>query len=166
MEKDNKNSNYSVLESMENFVAQKYSEMSAQNKKTVFISSIVMSVLLVAASQVAYMLGLPELIGIFIGAPAGVIVFFILFVKLELERSIVSNLKEKNSVRMRWNKLIKYWAFFIPFLLLLSIFNIQPLGGALLIGAFLMSVSFIRKSEEEIFYTDNGEVDPRDLEQE
>lgn len=166
MEKDNKNSNYSVLESMESFAASKYNEMSSKNQTTLFVSAIVMSLILIAASQVSYMLGLPELIGTLIGAPAGVIVFFILFIKLEVEKGIITNLKTKNSLRMRWNKLVRYWAFFIPFLLLLSIFNVLPLGGALVIGAFLLSVSFIRKSVEEAYYADNGVVDPRDLEEE
>ena len=162
----NKNANYSVMAAMESFASKKFIQLDEQKRKTVIIASIVLAIILLIGSTVGYFLQLPSAINILLGAPAGIVFYFILFVEAETMRGKLTEFKEKYTFRERGNKLIKYWALLLPLIIFTNIIPVKPLGGSIIIAAFLASVSIIRKTDKENYYVTNGLIDPREIEDE
>lgn len=162
MEKD---SNYSVLESIETYIDTKVKAMSEENRKVTFIGTIIASSILMIAASVASLLILPDIFVLLLGIPSGLGLAAVLFIWLETYKGKMTESKIKNTPKKRLSTVIKGWAILVPSLVLLNIFPMRGVGGAFIIAGFLITLSYIRKTEEEQYYLTNGLVDPREMEE-
>jgi len=163
--KQDKNSNYSVMESLEAYASKKFIQLDNEKRKVVIIAAIALSVILMIASSIGYALQLPTEINVILGAPSGIAIYLLLFIQFETLRGKLTAFKEKHAFRARWNKLIKYWAFLVPLIIFTNIIPLKSIGGAIIVAAFLASLSIFRKTEKENYYAANGLIDPREMEE-
>lgn len=161
--KEEKDTSYSVMSEMETFVARKFLELDKPNQKKTFWALIGLTVLLMTASEIVSLLGLSQFFTVLIGAPAGVLLYAILFLELEVLRGKLTAFKEKHTFRARWGKLVFFWAVMIPLIIFTNVLSLQSLGGVIIVASFLASLSVFRKTAVEAYYIANGLIDPREV---
>lgn len=137
---------------------------SSQWKARVTIASII-SVLTIAASSVLYYFDVSQWICAFVGFPAGILLFFIglgLIYRNWSDAPFFQN-RYNRSFRSRLKIIIFAAAIFAAILIPSGTYIPYGIGGTLLIIFILSSVTFARRTEQEVQLMKEGLPDPRDL---
>jgi len=144
--------------------------LSSSKARTYTISGIALSVILIAVSSALFYFHIfGSWIPAFIGAPAGVILFLIslgAIYRTSIGDWGIWQMRERLSFRRRIRRvliwLVVYLLVFIP----LGGYIPYGVGGVVIISLVLTSITFVRRTPEELRLAQEGLPDPRDVAEE
>lgn len=170
----NQNKRSSLMEDLENRFTLWFVELPEANRKTLTVVLSVATIVLAAASSLIVIF-FPSIektpilnwVPVLIGFPAGLTAFTVLYILVEIYKGKISEYKEKVLYRKRIQHMLILSAVSLPMLIILSSIGMPyGLGGVLIIVLFLVIVDLVRRTDIEYEYYVNGQIDPREIQQE
>jgi hypothetical protein len=158
-----KNSNYSLMDSIEQSMSRRVLSLEPKNASTLVWFILGVSIVLAIAAQASTLLQLPDFINILLNIPSGLLLFAFIYIKFEAQQGKISEYKEKYTLRTRINRMILVWAISLPVAILIGLTPAKALGASIIITLFLLTLSILRRTDIEIEYASNGLIDPREL---
>lgn len=168
MSKENQGKRSSLMEDLELRFTSWFTDLPSNNRKTLIASLIFSSVLLTAAASVldSVFSGM-QWIPVIIGFPAGIAVFTLLYIWLEIYNKRITLYKSVTLHRKRIQHVLIALALLLPTLILASNTGMPyGVGGVVIIITFLSVLDLTRRTDIEYKYYITGQIDPRELKQE
>lgn len=139
-------------------------KLGNQNKVLILGSFFVLAISIIVT--ILDIWGVPPIIKTVLGAPTGVFAYVLIFLILEGRFKKISQYKLFVSHKKRIKHFLLGWAIFLPIFIFARPILPEGLAGIILVVSAIGTVMITGKTEEESYFTKNGLVDPRELEEE
>jgi hypothetical protein len=166
MKESNEDNKLPLVLEIESRILGKFDKLkySVQNKVLILGSIFVLTISIIVT--ILDLWGVPSIIKTILGAPTGVFAYILLFLILEGRFKKISQYKLFVTQKKRIKHFLFGWAVFLPVFIFARPILPEGLAGIILVAVAIGTVMITSKTEEESYFTKNGLVDPRELNEE